>query len=114
MPFWSRKKVQKPKALGADRASFCAALIARLDAAEADYRFDEDSFAIFSEDSGGVHFLRNAFDEYAAGPAGEREQAINDLVRRISLPFPSPPDTWAEARANVMPRLRNPAYSPKL
>ncbi|MGK0360213.1 MAG: hypothetical protein ACI9U2_002526 [Bradymonadia bacterium] len=110
MPFWSRKKVHKHTELAADRETFCAALRARLDKAGTGYRYDDDQFAIFSEESGGVHFLRNAYDEYAASPAIDRAPVLSAVVERVRTPFPSAPDTWADARANVMPRLRDPAY----
>jgi hypothetical protein len=110
MPFWSRKKIQKPAALAADRESFCAALFKRLDAEGADYRYDAERFAIFGGESGGVHFLGNAYDEYVATPATDRAQVLRGVVERIRTPLPSVPDTWAEARANLMPRLRDVSY----
>lgn len=111
MPFWKRKKKLKMDApLGRDRAAFVAALRARLDAAGEPYRYDADAFAIFGEGSGGVHFLTNAYDEYAARPAEERPLMVAEVVRRVQTPFPTAPDTWAEAQANIMPRLRDLAY----
>lgn len=110
MPFWSRKKVQKQRTLAADRASFCAALFERLDKAGIGYRYDDDKFAIFSEESGGVHFLGNTYTEYVAAPADERAHQISEIVRSASTPPPAVPDSWDDARANVMPRLRDTAY----
>lgn len=90
----------------AERDVFAQAVLDELDdEGHAGFRYDRDRFQVNGADGGMQMNLGNLYDEYALMPEEERPDAIKRFVS--SLFPPELPRRWSEARAHVLPSVRD-------
>lgn len=90
----------------AERDVFAQAVLDELDdEGHAGFRYDPDRFQVNGSDGGVQMNLGNLYEEYALLPDEERPDAVKRFV--ASLFPPELPKTWAEARKQIMPSVRD-------
>jgi len=61
-------------------------------------------------DADRVMYLDNAYSEFCAAPLRRRRQVFQNYLRAFTQTPPTPPDDYAEAKPNILPRIRDRFY----